>query len=73
MITFLFTGIKGSTQIWENAPKKMESTLEKHDLLMSRVIHSFNGHVFITGGNGFFVAFEAPLIGLLYEWKLNPA
>lgn len=56
-VTFLFTDIEGSTQLWESAPDAMRSALERHDTLLRGAIDAHEGYVFSTGGDGFAVAF----------------
>lgn len=56
-VTFLFTDIEGSTQMWESAPEAMRSALERHDVLARSTVEAHGGYVFATGGDGFCVAF----------------
>jgi predicted ATPase/class 3 adenylate cyclase len=56
-VTFLFTDIEGSTQLWESAPEAMRSALERHDAMARSAIDAHGGYVFATGGDGFCVAF----------------
>jgi len=56
-VTFLFTDIEGSTQLWETAPEAMRVSLAVHDALMRQTIDAHAGYVFSTGGDGFAVAF----------------
>ncbi len=56
-VTFLFTDIEGSTQMWETAPDVMRLALERHDGLTRAAIEAHDGYVFATGGDGFCVAF----------------
>src|SRR5947208_996737 len=56
-VTFLFTDIEGSTQLWESVPDTMRPALERHDELVRSAIDAHGGYVFSTGGDGFAVAF----------------
>lgn len=56
-VTFLFTDIEGSTQLWDAAPDAMRPALERHDALSRSGIDAHHGYVFSTGGDGFCVAF----------------
>lgn len=56
-ITFLFTDIEGSTQLWERHPEQMKIALSWHDELLRRVIESHHGHVVKTTGDGCMAAF----------------
>ncbi|MBI5713576.1 MAG: hypothetical protein HZC38_09175 [Chloroflexi bacterium] len=59
-ITFLFTDIESSTQLWEKHPEAMKSALAKHDSLLRKIFESNSGHVFKTVGDAFCVAFDSP-------------
>src|SRR6185436_17842472 len=51
-ITFLFTDIEGSTQLWEQHPVAMRGALAHHDALLNRVIQAHGGVIFTTVGDG---------------------
>lgn len=57
-VTFLFTDIEGSTQLWEKHPDEMRSALATHDSIMREVIESNHGKVIKTTGDGFHAVFE---------------
>jgi predicted ATPase/class 3 adenylate cyclase len=59
-VTFLFTDIEGSTQLWEAAPEEMRTALARHDALLRASIERHGGYVFSTGGDGFGAAFARP-------------
>jgi class 3 adenylate cyclase len=56
-VTFLFTDIERSTQLWESVPDGMRAALERHDALLRDAIDAHGGYVFSTGGDRFAVAF----------------
>ena len=56
-VTFLFTDLEGSTELWQSVPAAMEKALEQHDALLRTVIDRFDGYVFTTAGDSFAVAF----------------
>jgi predicted ATPase/class 3 adenylate cyclase len=56
-VTFLFTDIEGSTQLWDTAPEAMRAALARHDEIIRRAIAASGGWVFATGGDGFAAAF----------------
>jgi predicted ATPase/class 3 adenylate cyclase len=56
-VTFLFTDIEGSTQLWEAAPDAMRASLSWHDSILRDAIEAHSGYVFATGGDGFAAAF----------------
>jgi class 3 adenylate cyclase len=56
-VTFLFTDIEGSTQLWEQHPDAMRLALARHDASLTAAIQSNHGHVFKTVGDAFCAAF----------------
>lgn len=56
-VTFLFTDIEGSTQLWERHPEAMKVALARHDALLRQAIEANNGYVFKTVGDAFCAAF----------------
>ena len=60
-VTFLFTDLEGSTQLWEEHPDAMRAALARHDGVMGDAIGGRGGHVVKTTGDGFLAAFrDAP-------------
>src|SRR5689334_4177770 len=57
-VTFLFTDIEGSTQLWEKYPEAMKSALAKHDVLMRKAMEAHHGYVIKTTGDGIHAVFE---------------
>lgn len=57
-ITFLFTDIEGSTELWESHPEAMQAALAQHDEILRAAIERNGGHVFKTIGDAFCVAFH---------------
>lgn len=57
-VTFLFTDIEGSTQLWERHRERMAAALARHDALLRESIEAHGGHVFKTVGDAFYAAFE---------------
>ncbi len=58
-VTFLFTDIEGSTQLWEQHPEAMKHALARHDAILRETIETNNGHVFKTMGDEFCAVFTA--------------
>lgn len=56
-ITFVFTDIEGSSQLWEKFPQAMAASLARHDRLLREVFTGHRGHVFKTMGDAFCVTF----------------
>src|SRR6266487_2624436 len=60
-VTFLFTDIERSSQLWEMHPQTMGRSLAQHDDVMRAVFAGHNGYVFKTVGDAFCVAFGSAL------------
>jgi class 3 adenylate cyclase len=58
-VTFLFTDIDGSTQLWQADEGSMREALARHDKLLRSVIADHSGVVFSTMGDGLAAAFQA--------------
>jgi predicted ATPase/class 3 adenylate cyclase len=56
-VTFLFTDIAGSTNLWEQQPDAMKVALARHDALMRQAIESHDGTIVKTTGDGVHAAF----------------
>lgn len=57
-VTFLFTDIEGSTQLWEKYPEAMKEALAKHDTVLREAIEENGGYVIKTTGDGIHGVFE---------------
>ena len=57
-VTFLFTDIEGSTQLWEKHPEEMRSALAQHDSILRDAIASNHGRLIKTTGDGAHAVFE---------------
>jgi predicted ATPase/class 3 adenylate cyclase len=58
-VTFLFTDIEGSTELWEQHPEAMKSALEKHDSILKEAVKSNYGHIIKTTGDGIHAVFSS--------------
>jgi class 3 adenylate cyclase len=56
-VTFLFTGIEGSTSLWDAHPDEMARSLARHDAILRQAVESNGGQVVKTTGDGLFAAF----------------
>src|SRR3954470_24908754 len=56
-VSFLFTDIVGSTELWERAPDVMRDAAARHHALLHAAIDEHDGYVFATGGDGLAAAF----------------
>ncbi len=63
-VTFLFSDVEGSTQLWENHHDEMRTTLAAHDKVMRSAIEDAGGQVFSTAGDAYAAAFERPIQAL---------
>ena len=58
-VTFLFTDIEGSTELWEKNPEGMRLALARHDENLRETVESHGGFVFKTVGDAFCCAFAS--------------
>lgn len=63
-VTFLFTDIEGSTELWEKHPEAMKAALAKHDAILRGAVESNGGHVMKSTGDGICAVFESAGQGL---------
>lgn len=56
-VTFLFTDIVGSTELWDRETAAMRAAVERHDDVVRAVVEQHHGHLFATGGDGFGAVF----------------
>jgi class 3 adenylate cyclase len=58
-VTFLFTDIEGSTDLWDRDPVAMDRALRVHDGLVESAITDRAGVVFSRAGDSFAAAFAS--------------
>lgn len=58
-VTFLFTDVEGSTELWQRDSDRMGAALATHDARVRSAIEGHNGYIFGLGGDGFFAAFAS--------------
>jgi transcriptional regulator with XRE-family HTH domain len=63
-VTFLFSDIEGSTDLWEHTPEAMRRSLARHDQIMSDAIAAAGGYAYKTIGDAFQAAFATALQAL---------
>jgi predicted ATPase/class 3 adenylate cyclase/tetratricopeptide (TPR) repeat protein/DNA-binding XRE family transcriptional regulator len=56
-VTFLFTDIEGSTQLWEHDPQAMNDALTRHDALLCAIVEAHHGIVFKLVGDSVHAVF----------------
>jgi len=59
-VTFLFTDIEGSSELWQRHPEAMRGALAQHDALLQHIMQANGGTVFKTVGDAFYCAFNFP-------------
>jgi predicted ATPase/class 3 adenylate cyclase len=58
-LTFLFSDIEGSTQLWERHPEAMGAALSRHDALLRNSIEGAGGRVVKSTGDGIHAVFAS--------------
>src|SRR5262245_19271661 len=58
-VTFLFTDIAGSTQLWEQHHAVMSAALARHDAILRTAVESHGGAIFKTVGDGCHAVFAS--------------
>ena len=58
-VTFLFTDIEGSTQLWEKHFDAMKDALARHDELLHAAIKARHGQVIKSTGDGLYAVFAS--------------
>jgi predicted ATPase/class 3 adenylate cyclase len=59
-VSFLFTDVERSTELWSDRGEAMATALAVHDRVVRQAIVSHSGYVFSTSGDGFAAAFSTP-------------
>ena len=58
-VTFLFTGIEGSTRLWQEHPEQMRLALARHDQLLRAAVEQHHGCIVKTTSDGVCAVFAA--------------
>src|SRR5689334_18092249 len=64
-ITFLFTDIEGSAELWETQPAPMREALARHDAILRGSIEAHKGQVVKSTGDGMLAVFGAGMDALM--------
>jgi len=64
IITFLFSDLEGSTDLWEEYPEAMKVSLARHDDILRRAVENEGGIVVKTTGDGLHAAFSSAINGV---------
>jgi predicted ATPase/class 3 adenylate cyclase len=59
MLTYLFTDLEGSTQLWDQHPGEMDHVLVLHDAILEKAIESHDGIVVKKMGDGMLAVFDS--------------
>ena len=63
-VTFLFTDIEGSTNLWENHPDAMQLSFARHEAILRKVIVENDGYIYKMIGDAFQAAFQEAISAL---------
>ena len=69
--TIVFTDIRASTQIWENAPEGMRAGLQIHNAVMRDVMRMCGGYEVKTIGDAFMIAFASTFDGVAFGLRVQ--
>ncbi|MCB0215326.1 MAG: NACHT domain-containing protein, partial [Chloroflexi bacterium] len=72
-VTFLFTDIEGSTQLWEHHALAMTPALERHDALVRAIVEGHGGYIFKVAGDAFRAAFETAAAAIVAAIEIQRA
>lgn len=60
ILTFLFTDVVGSSELWDQASEAMRGASASHDEIVDKAIRAHDGHVVKKTGDGFMAVFSDP-------------
>src|SRR5262245_9634599 len=63
-VTFLFTDLERSTQLWDEQPEAMQAALARHDELLAQAVQVHGGRVVKSTGDGLHAVFSTPSAAL---------
>jgi class 3 adenylate cyclase len=65
-VTFVFTDVQNSTNLWATVPDAMDASLEAHDTIMRTLLTKFRGYEVKTEGDAFMVSFFSAIDAILW-------
>jgi predicted ATPase/class 3 adenylate cyclase len=68
-LTFLFTDLEDSTQLWEQHGDEMNPVLSQHDAILTQIITEHNGKIVKSTGDGFHAVFESANDGAIAAFE----
>ena len=69
--TIVFTDIRASTSIWQNAPEGMRAGLQIHNAIMREVMEMCDGYEVKTIGDAFMIAFASTFDGVAFGLRVQ--
>ena len=69
--TIVFTDIRASTSIWENAPEGMRAGLQVHNAVMRDMMRMCDGYEVKTIGDAFMIAFASTCDGVAFGLRVQ--
>ena len=69
--TIVFTDIRASTSIWENAPEGMHDGLKIHNRVIREVMEMYSGYEVKTIGDAFMIAFSSTCDGVSFGLRVQ--
>ena len=69
--TLVFTDIRASTSIWENAPEGMRAGLQIHNAVVREVMRMCGGYEVKTIGDAFMMAFASTCDGVVFGLRVQ--
>ena len=69
--TIVFTDIRASTSIWEDAPEGMRAGLQIHNAVMREVMRMCGGYEVKTIGDAFMIAFASTCDGVAFGLRVQ--
>jgi predicted ATPase/class 3 adenylate cyclase len=63
-LTYLFTDLEGSTQLWERHPEAMQAALARHDTILQMAVETYQGKIVKTTGDGLHAVFVSASDGV---------
>ena len=58
-VTFLFTDIEGSTNLWRTQPETMQRSSVRHKEILQKATEAHGGYIFQVLGDAFYIAYSS--------------
>jgi len=73
LVAFFFTDIEGSTRLAQSLGSDYAEVLNQHNHLIRNLIESYKGREVQNTGDGFFIAFEDPILAVKAAMEIQKA